>query len=52
MRYATLVTKSRVKYTLIIIWLINFLVSGIDFWDPRVHAFTVGVLILICLIIT
>ena len=51
MRYATLVTESRVKYTLIIIWLINFLVSGIDFWDPRVHAFTVGVLILICLII-
>ena len=51
MRYATLVTKSRVKYTLIIIWLINFLVSGIDFWDTRVRMFTVGVLILICLII-
>ena len=29
MRYATLVTESRVKYTLIIIWLISFLVSGI-----------------------
>ena len=26
MRYATLVTKSRVKYTLVIIWLISFLV--------------------------
>ena len=51
MRYATLVTKSRVKYTLIIIWLINFLVSGIDFWDTRILMLTVGVLILICLII-
>ena len=51
MRYATLVTKSRVKYTLIIMWLINFLVSGIDFWNTPVHLFTVGVLILVCLII-
>ena len=51
MRYATLVTKSRVKYTLIIIWLINFLVSGIDFWNTRIHLFTEGVLILVCLII-
>ena len=51
MRYATLVTKSRVKYTLIIIWLINFLVKGIDFWNTPVHLFTVGVLILVCLII-
>ena len=51
MRYATLVTKSRVQYTLIIIWLINFLVSGIHFWKTRIRMFTVGVLILICLII-
>ena len=51
MRYATLVTESRVKYTLTIIWLISFLVSGIDFWNERVHIFTVGVLILICLLI-
>jgi len=29
MRCATLVTESRVKYTLIIIWLISFLISGI-----------------------
>ena len=50
MRYATLVTESRVKYTLIIIWLINFLVSGIDFWNTRVHRFT-GILVLVCLII-
>ena len=51
MRYATLVTKSRVQYTLIIIWLINFLVSGIYFWRTRIRMFTVGVLILICLLI-
>ena len=48
MRYATLVTESRVKYTLIIIWLISFLVSGIAFRNRRVHRFTVGVLIVIC----
>ena len=51
MRYVTLVTESRVKYTLTVIWLISFLVSGIDFWNERVHIFTVGVLILICLLI-
>ena len=31
MRYATLVTESHVKYSLIIIWLISFLVTGISF---------------------
>ena len=30
MRYATLVTESRVKYTLILIWLISFHLSGFD----------------------
>jgi hypothetical protein len=33
-------------------WLINFLVSGFDFWNKRVHRFTVGFGILICLIIS
>ena len=51
MRYATLVTKSRVIYTLIIIWLISFLVSGFYFWGPRVRNFILGVLIIISLII-
>ena len=51
MRYATLVTDSRVKYTLIIIWLISFLVSGIHFWSKRLHSFIVGLLFVICLLI-
>ena len=51
MRYATLVTKSRVIYTLIVIWLISFLVSGFYFWGPRVRNFILGVLIIISLII-
>ena len=52
MRYATLVTKSRVKYTLVIIWLISFLGSGYQFWSLRVQRFLVGVAIVICLVIS
>ena len=52
MRYATLVTKSRVKYTLVIIWVINFLVSGWHFWSLSVRNFILGVLIIICLLIS
>ena len=36
MRYATLVTESRVKYTLTII---NFLLLWFGFWKPLVHIF-------------
>ena len=43
MRYATLVTESRVKYTLIIIWLVSFLPSSFFFWCRRVHSFLIGV---------
>jgi len=43
MRYATLVTKSRVKFALIIIWLLNFLASGLYFWNRRLHSFLLGV---------
>ena len=52
MKYATLVTESRIKYTLIVIWLISFLVSGIDFWNTRVHRFTAGLVVVFCLIIS
>jgi len=51
MRYATLVTESRVKYTLIIIWLVCFIGSGLDFWSESLHRFTVGAAIITCLII-
>ena len=52
MRYATLVTKSRVKFTLVIVWLISFLGSGFHFWNMNVHGFLVGVVTIICLIIS
>ncbi|XP_078344539.1 histamine H2 receptor-like [Oculina patagonica] len=52
MRYATLVTESRVKYTLVFIWLISFLVSGFNFWHYRVHSFLSGIVIITCLIIS
>ena len=52
MRYATLVTESRVKYTLVIMWLISFLVSGFQLWNERVYNILIGVLIVICLVIS
>ena len=51
MRYATLVTESRVKYTLIFIWLISFHLSGFVFWNKRVHKFVVATVAIICLLI-
>ena len=54
MRYVTLVTESRVKYFLVIIWLVqNFLISGFYmFFSPRALDFLEGVLTIICLIIS
>ena len=53
MRYATLVTESRVKYTLVIIWLVSFLISGFKtFFSSRALDFVVGVVTIICLIIS
>ena len=52
MRYATLVTESRVKYTLIIIWLFSLLVSGLDFWSKlEGFPFIVESVVTICLVI-
>ena len=51
MRYATLVTKSRVIYTLIIIWFFSFLISGFYFRSIHVNKFLLGVITIICLII-
>ena len=51
MRYATLVTESRVRYTLTIIWLINFLLSGLSVLGPRVHSFVVATVTILCLLI-
>ncbi|XP_078344531.1 growth hormone secretagogue receptor type 1-like [Oculina patagonica] len=52
MRYATLVTESRVKYTLVTIWLFSFLVSGFHFLNTGIQHLILGVLIIICLIIS
>ncbi|XP_078344138.1 histamine H2 receptor-like [Oculina patagonica] len=52
MRYATLVTKSRVKYTLVIIWSISFHVSGFDFWNRHVYSSLLSSIIIICVIIS
>ena len=52
MRYATLVTQSRVKYVLIVIWLISFLVSVFDVWNESIYQFTVGSIIAISLLIS
>ena len=51
MRYATLVTELRVKYTLILIWLISFHLSGFAFWNTRVHNIVVTIATIICLLI-
>ena len=52
MRYATLVTQSRVKYALIIIWFTTSFATGFYFLNERVHSFLLGVLTIICLLIS
>ena len=53
MRYASLVTESRVKYTLTIMWLISFFLSGFALWNPvaRVRNFVAATVTIICLLI-
>ena len=52
MRYPTLVTESRVEYTIIIIWLFSFLLSCLNFWNTSAQHLSMGFVILICLIIS
>ena len=52
LRYPTLVTKSRVKYILAVIWLISFIVSGFNLWSKRVYHLLIAPVILICLAIS
>ena len=49
MRYASLVTESRVKYTLIIIWLTASFLAGLYFLNERVQSFLLGVVTIICI---
>ena len=51
MRYASLMTELRVKYTLTVIWLKNFLLSGISFWYSSERSFVVATVAIICLLI-
>ena len=53
MRYATLVTKSRVKYTLATIWfLTSFVLSSSQLWNKRARTTVAALVIIICLIIS
>lgn len=52
LRYATLVTKSRVKRTLVSIWFFNFAFLGFYFWNRRVYRALLGVIIVICFIVS
>ena len=52
LRYPTLVTKSRVKFILVLIWLFSFVVSGFNLWSKRVYHLLVAPVIFICLIIS
>ena len=52
LRYATLVTKSRVKHTLLSIWFFSFALLGFYFWNRRVYRILIGVIIAICFIVS
>ena len=52
MRYATLVTESRVKYTLIIIWLTSLVAPVFHVWNERIYQLSVGSIIAISLVIS
>ena len=52
LRYATLVTKSRVKHTLLLIWVFSFALLGFYFWNKRVYRVLLGVIIAICFIVS
>ena len=50
MRYATLVTNARVRWTLIIIWFV-FSGLGFYFWNKFVYHLMAGIFIAICLVV-
>ena len=52
MRYATLMTKSRVTCILVSIWFMNFICSGFHFWDILAYHLMLAVVTGICLIIS
>jgi len=52
MKYATLVTESRVEYTIITIWLFSILLSCVQFWNTRAKHLSISLAILICFTIS
>ncbi|XP_078345375.1 melanocyte-stimulating hormone receptor-like [Oculina patagonica] len=52
MRYAVLVTKSRVWYTLVMIWVTIFVLSNLNFWNNRAGSLLAAAITAICLIIS
>ena len=52
MRYGTIVTKSRVKYAMVMIWCINFFSSVFYFSSDFVYHFVIAVITGICLMIS
>jgi len=51
MRYATLVTKARVKCILALIWLVVFSAVGFYFWNKFVYHLIGGIFTAICIVI-
>ena len=51
MRYPTIVTTIRAMYLSATVWIIVFLLSFLRFWDKRVYAVSIAVIIVCCLLI-
>ena len=49
-RYATLVTKSRVRYVVASIWVASALLSGLYFWNDLMYSFFAAAITAICLV--
>jgi len=52
MRYSTLVTISRVRYVISLLWCINFLSSAVYFSNDFIYHFAIAVITGICLIVS
>ncbi len=52
MRYASLVTKSRVTYIIVLIWFLNFIYPVFHIWDKLAFHFMSAIVTGICLIIS
>ena len=52
MRYATLVSQSRIISIIVIIWLFTFVCSGFHIWNKFLHHLLSAIYIAICLIIS